>query len=248
MGLFSKLFGSSKSSVPADLSVLHTDFHSHFIPGIDDGAKTIEDAVELIKGIASFGYKKIITTPHIMSDFYQNTPEIIKAGLADVRKALKREGVDIDLQAAAEYYLDFDFENKIEQRNLLTLGDNYVLFEVSYLNAPDTLPDIIFKLQTNGYKPILAHPERYPFWYGNFNKYIELREKGVFLQLNINSLTGHYSVATKKIAEKLIDNNMVDFLGSDCHHAGHIQLMKRCVYEKHLHKLLESGTLKNSLL
>jgi len=249
MGLISKLFSkSTKTKIPADLSVLQTDFHSHFIPGIDDGAKTIEESVNLIRGISEFGYKKAITTPHIMGDFYQNTPEIINSGMEKVKQAVKDAGIEIELEAAAEYYLDYEFESKIASKNLLTFGNNYVLFEVSYLNAPDSLADIIFKLQTSGYKPILAHPERYPFWYHSFEKYEELKDKGVLLQLNINSLTGHYSPMTKKIAERLIDKNMIDFLGSDCHHEGHLQLMKKALYEKSLHKLLESGMLKNATL
>lgn len=232
----------------ADLSLLGTDVHSHFIPGIDDGAKTIEDSVAMITAMHELGYRKVITTPHVMSDFYRNTPEIIMAGLEKVRAALKEAGVPIEVDAAAEYYLDFDFEAKIEKEKLLTFGKNYLLFEVSYLNAPDNLNNIIFKLQTSGYKPVLAHPERYNFWHNDFGKYEEIKSKGALLQLNINSLTGYYSPSTKKIAEQLIDKGMVDLAGTDCHHTGHLELLKKCRYEKHLHKLLESPQLLNRTL
>lgn len=232
----------------ADLSLLGTDVHSHFIPGIDDGAKTIEDSVAMITAMHELGYRKVITTPHVMSDFYRNTPEIIMAGLEKVRAALKEAGVPIEVDAAAEYYLDFDFEAKIEKEKLLTFGKNYLLFEVSYLNAPDNLNNILFKLQTSGYKPVLAHPERYNFWHNDFGKYEEIKSKGALLQLNINSLTGYYSPSTKKIAEQLIDKGMVDLAGTDCHHTGHLELLKKCRYEKHLHKLLESPQLLNRTL
>lgn len=251
MSLFSKIFGpSATSKFPADLSVIRCDMHSHFIPGIDDGARTIEDSVAMIREFAAMGYKKVITTPHIMSDAYRNTPEIIFGGLAQVRVALKTAGIPIEIEAAAEYYMDFDFEKKIDERRLLTFGNGkYVLFELSFVNPPDSLMGIIFKLLTNGYKPILAHPERYNFWHGDFKKYEELVEKGVLLQLNFNSLSGHYGPPAQKIAERMIDQNMISFIGSDCHHLGHIEIMRnRTVFEKSLHRLIESGKLLNSTL
>ena len=184
MGLFKNIFSkSSRSKVPADLSVLNCDVHSHFIPAIDDGSISIENSVEMIKEFYNLGYKKIITTPHIMSDFYRNTPETILNGLENVRTALKNEGVSVQLEAAAEYYLDADFEKKIEEQKLLTFGKNYLLFEVSYMNAPDNLDRVIFKLMTSGYKPVLAHPERYPFWYNHFEKYEELKDKGTLHEI-----------------------------------------------------------------
>lgn len=249
MGLFGKLFTKrTTTGSPADLSVLGTDVHSHFLFGIDDGAKTIGDSVQMISIMHELGYKKVITTPHIMSDFYRNTPAIILGKLEEVRAALKQAGVPIEVEAAAEYYLDFDFERKLSEEKLLTFGRNYLLFEVSYMNPPDNLDHAIFKMQTSGYKPVLAHPERYNFWHTNFKKYEELKDKGVLLQLNINSLTGYYSPSTKKISEMLIDKGMVDLIGTDCHHMGHLELMKKCRYEKHLHKLLESGRLLNATL
>ncbi len=222
--------------------------HSHFIPGIDDGAKTIEDSIQLITELHRLGYKKIITTPHIMSDGYRNTPAIILNGLENVNKALKENNIPIAAGAAAEYYLDYDFEKKLDEGKLLTFGKNYVLFEVSYMNPPDNLYHVIFKMQTIGYKPVLAHPERYNFWHNTFDKYQDFIDKGVLLQMNINSLTGYYSIPTKKIAERMIENNMISFLGTDCHHIGHVGLMKEVVYEKHLLQLVESGKLLNNTL
>lgn len=261
MSFFSKIFGSSsKTTLPADLSILNCDVHSHFIPGIDDGSRNMEDSLNMISSFAEMGYKKVITTPHIMSDFYKNTPEIILGGLEKVKIALKENNIPVEIEAAAEYYIDFDFEEKMNRGKLLTFGKparqpdgktsdgNYVLVEISFINPPENLNDIFFKLLTNGYKPILAHPERYNFWHTDFEKYEAIIEKGVLLQLNINSLTGHYSPETKRCAERMIENNMISFLGSDCHNMGHVELMKRVVYEKSLHNLLASGKLLNSTL
>jgi protein-tyrosine phosphatase len=249
MSFFSDIFKkNSKVKTPADLSILGTDVHSHFIPGIDDGAKTMEDSLNLIRFFYEKGYKKVITTPHVMGDSYRNTPEIILGGLDKVREALHENNIPIEIDAAAEYYLDYDFEEKMKKGNLLTFGKNYVLVELSFVNAPDNLYHIFFDMQMKGYRPVLAHPERYSFWHNDFEKYEAIKDKGVLLQMNINSLTGHYSIATKRVAEEMIEKNMVDFLGSDCHHTGHTELMGHALYEKSLHELLASGKLLNPTL
>jgi len=248
MGIFSIFKKNTRLKEPVDLSLLGCDVHSHLVPNIDDGSKGLDDSVNMITKLYEMGYKKIITTPHIMSDAYRNTPETILGGLEPVKAALKEKGVPVELSAAAEYYLDFDFERKLDNEKLLTFGNNYLLFEVSYMNPPDNLYHAIFKMQTLGYKPVLAHPERYNFWHTDFEKYESFIDKGVLLQLNINSLSGYYSMATKKIAEQMIEKNMISLLGTDCHHTGHINLMKEVVYEPHLQKLMESGKLLNTTL
>jgi tyrosine-protein phosphatase YwqE len=249
MGFFSNLFGKKEKfdyEELFDFSEVRNDMHSHFLFGIDDGAKTLEDSINMIKGMKEMGYKKLITTPHIMADTYRNTPTIINEKLEIVRTRLQKENVDIEIYAAAEYYCDHEFFNMINSEELLTISsDKHLLFEVSYLNAPENFDDVIFALQSNGYRPILAHPERYPFWFNNFDKFKEIRNKGVALQVNINSLSGYYGPATKKISERLIDENMVSFLGSDCHHDGHQNLMKQALKVPHLSKLIHSGMLQN---
>lgn len=248
MSIFNIFKKNTRLPSPVDLSILNCDIHSHFIPAIDDGSVSVENSVEMITELYQLGYKKVITTPHIMGDFFRNTPENILEGLEKVRTALKTANIPVEIDAAAEYYLDFDFERKLDEEKILTFGDNYLLFEISYLNPPDNLDGIIFKLQTLGYKPVLAHPERYNYFHKTFNIYENFIDKGVLLQLNINSLTGHYSIPTKKAAEKMIDKNMISFLGSDCHHMGHLELIKKSVYEKPLQELIESGKLLNASL
>ena len=249
MGLLSIFNRKPKRlSTPVDLSVLGCDIHSHFIPGIDDGAKTIEESVEMITEMHNLGYRKIITSPHTMSDYYRNTREIILSGCENVKQALKDANVPVELSSVSEYYLDFDFERKLKEEKLLTFGNNYLLFEISYMNPPDNLFHIIFEMQLQGYKPVLAHPERYNFWHKEFEKYEAFIDKGVLLQMNINSLTGYYSHSTKKIAEQMIDKNMISLLGTDCHHMGHINLVKQVIYEPYLEKLVGSGTLLNKIL
>lgn len=246
MGFLGKLFKKKEIELePCDLASLGTDVHSHFIPGIDDGAKTMEDSLELIASMKALGYKKVITTPHVMSDYYRNTPEIILGGLEDVRKALKDAGIDIEIDAAAEYNLDADFEPRIETGELLTFGDNYVLFELPFLQEPPNIGSAVFNMQMAGYKPILAHAERYPFWFHEFGKIRELRERGVKIQLNINSLTGFYGPEVKAAGERLVEEGLVDLLGSDCHHKGHIGLLKEARKKPYMHQALELPNLIN---
>lgn len=242
------LFKSEPEKVLPDLSAIGVDMHSHLIPGIDDGAKTLEDSVELIRFMHQLGYSKLITTPHIMSDYFRNTPEIILEGLDSVRAALKENNIPVEIEAAAEYYIDDGFVQKLEEEKLLTIGkNNYLLVEVSYINPPDNVKDVMFRAQMLGYKPILAHPERYPFWYRTFEEYQSFRDMGVLLQINLNSVSGYYGPDAKRIAEKLIDNNMVDLVGSDLHHMKHAASLERVLYEKYLPKLLDLYLLNKDL-
>ena len=243
--LFSKF--SKGDSAPVDFSEVKTDMHSHLIPGIDDGAKTIEDSITLIKRLYDLGYRKAITTPHIMSDFYKNTPEIILGGLEKVRTAIANEGLNFQLEAAAEYYLDDGFMQKLENEKLLTFGNNYLLFEISYINCPDNLKEIIFQMQVHGYRPIMAHPERYPFWFNKFEEYRAFRDQGVLLQINANSLSGYYGYEAKKTAEKLIDHEQVDLIGTDMHNLTHAEALKRTTKEKSFRKLLEFNLINKHL-
>jgi protein-tyrosine phosphatase len=235
-----------KECEPLDFSVLKTDIHSHFIPGIDDGAPDMETSISLIKKMKELGYSKVITSPHVMSDFYQNSSEKILKGLNDVRAELKAQNINIEIDAAAEYYIDFEFEQKIGKDKFLTFGDNYILVELSFMEAPRNLFDIIFKLQLEGYKVVLAHPERYGYYkqedYDNFTS------RGVLLQINLLSLIGYYSIPIQKKTEQLIANNQVSFVGTDCHNMMHTELYEKCHTKKGWHDLVNSGMLLNNTL
>jgi tyrosine-protein phosphatase YwqE len=247
MGIFSGLFSRKEKLLdPAHLGVLKTDVHSHFIPGIDDGSPDMESSLELLKSMQDLGYQKVVTTPHIMSDYYKNTPEIILSGLDALRNAAVKNGITLQIEAAAEYYLDFELEGKAKRKELLTFGNNYVLFEMPFITEPPMLKRTIFEMQMAGYRPVLAHVERYTFWHRDWSRFEDMLDKGVILQLNLNSLSGHYSIPTKKIAEKLIDAGMVKLLGTDCHNMNHIELLKDTQRLPYLHKALQIQGLINS--
>ena len=240
-----KWFSKKKKQVfePIDFSILKTDMQSHFIPGIDDGAPDMETSISLIKKMQELGYSKLITSPHVMSDFYQNSNETILNGLADIRAELKLQNINIEIDAAAEYYIDFDFEQKIGKEKFLTFGDSYILVELSFMEAPKNLFEIIFKLSLEGYKVVLAHPERYAFF--TMNDYEELANRGVLLQINLLSIIGYYSPQTEQKTKDLIANDMVSFVGSDCHNMQHADLYKKCQTKKAWHDLCNSGKLLN---
>ena len=156
------------------------------------------------------------------------------------------ENIDVELEAAAEYYLDFDFEAKVKEGKLLKFGQNYVLFELSMMSAPDFLDRIIFEMRTNGLNPVLAHVERYPYWHNDLEQFEKLMDMGVLLQLNITSLGGQYGPQCKKVAKSLVDNNMIDFLGTDCHNLNYVEMLKISLTDPHLHRLLQSEKLLNA--
>jgi protein-tyrosine phosphatase len=231
------------------VSPLKVDIHSHLLPGLDDGAQSMVDSLELLQHFEALGYQKVYTTPHIMSDFYRNTPEGIRKKLEELRKAAKEEHIQVEIGAAAEYYLDEVFYEQLDRpEELLTFGDNYILFETGFINQPAILLEALFKIQSQGFKPVFAHPERYAYLQGNYRMAAELAERGALLQINLNSLVGYYSPMAKKTAEKLIDDGLVSFVGSDMHNSKHMDALYDAVNTKYFDKLLTQDLLNNSLL
>jgi tyrosine-protein phosphatase YwqE len=249
MGLFGKLFGGKEEALaPFDLSVFKADMHSHLIPGIDDGSKSMDESIAMLAKFESLGYKKVITTPHIMSDYFKNTPEIILAGLENVQKTAAELNLSIEVEAAAEYYFDETLLDRLAKKEkLLTFGDNYVLFEFSFHSEPNHIEKLFFEFLTQGYKPVLAHFERYAFLFGALDKAAEWREKGINIQMNFNSLGGHYGPEVKKQAQALVDNKLIDFVATDCHRMDHLMILEESLTKPYFHKLGELE-LKNSEL
>ncbi len=232
------IFGSSTAQQES-FGALGVDMHSHVLPGLDDGADTLHDSLEMVKALQALGYRKLIMTPHIMSDFYKNTPADIRERLQLLDNAVKEAGITMELGCAAEYYLDEGFLEKLTAgEELLTFGDNYLLFETSFINEPLNLREAIFQMCAKGYKPVLAHPERYSYFYGKFADLLALRELGVLFQPNINSLTGYYTPGAKDITQKLIEEGVVDFLGTDAHSLRHTDALKKALSNKYLTKAL----------
>lgn len=236
---------SSKQNEPISI---FTDVHSHLLPGIDDGVKTIEESIEVIQHLSSLGFKKLITTPHIMSDYYKNSPEIIREKLYEVKKAVLSANIPIEIEAAAEYYLDEYFYKLISDGDeLLTFGDNYVLFETSFSVEPLILKEVIFKLSSAGYKPVFAHPERYIYLQEKKQLLDELIDQGLLFQLNVLSLTGYYSKQVQKMAKGLIEKKAIAFVGSDSHNMLQASELKSAYSCKLAHQIDVSQLLNDTL-
>lgn len=249
MSFFKTLFGSKNTVNLSSLNHFKVDFHSHLIPAIDDGVKTKEEAITIIKKLASLGYEKIITTPHIQKGVYNNNATNINAGLKLVKNEIKQAQINIRFEAAAEYFVDEFFINKIETEPLLTFGNNHILIEQSFQSKSIHLSDAIFKLGINNYKPILAHPERYFYMHSkNLEQYKALKDKGVLLQLNLFSLVGKYGKQAQQAAEQLINANLIDFVGTDLHNPTQLNLLDLCLKNKYVKKLLTNKHIKNNQL
>ena len=213
--MISRLLKSFSNSTDCKLPFT-TDLHSHLIPFIDDGAKSLEETLDLLKQYREIGIKKLITTPHIMSHRYLNTKEGILEAHNQLISVLQQHNIDIDLQVAAEYYYDEHFFDLIQSNELLSFSDNYILFELSYYTAPIGLENIVSQLLDKGYKPILAHPERYRF-YSTKEHYHRLKDMGLLLQINAISYAGFYGKNVQKSVELILKEGLVDFVGSDVH-------------------------------
>lgn len=239
-------FRKSKAVVTPSLQV---DIHSHLLPGLDDGVSSFEEAAEIILNFQELGYSRIITTPHVMSDAYRNTPQTIQDKLAGLNEYLRQRSIIMSVTAAAEYYLDESLLKMIEtSQPLLTFGEKYLLFETNFITEPFNLKEFIFLAATRGYKLILAHPERYLYLQNNLGKVQDLMDRGVLMQMNISSLTGYYSRPVQQMAYKLIDKGMVHWLGSDCHHLQQIRLMRDAATSRYFRKALTLPLLNNSLI
>lgn len=210
-----------------------TDIHSHLLPGIDDGAPTIDETSMLIKGLEEIGFKRFVTTPHVMGDVWKNTSDGITQTLASTISGLEIPSIGTRLKAAAEYMIDAEFWDLFKREKLLCLKDNYVLVEISYLHPPIQLYDVIFELQVAGYQPVLAHPERYNFYHEpTLSHYKKLKKAGCLFQMNMLSATGYYGERVAKTADLLLKHSLIDFVGSDVHHARHLEYMHKKVVLK----------------
>ena len=259
MNIWKQLFGGKRTatsdglSAAQSLGALGTDMHSHLLPGLDDGAETLTHSLDLSRELRALGFRKLVMTPHVMGDFYKNTPEGIRAALALLQVAAAEAGLsDVVLECAAEYYLDEWLGQKLANgTELLSFGGDkkYLLLETSYLNEPFNLQKSIFELKAAGYRPVLAHPERYVYLYGRFAELEKMRQEyGILLQLNLNSLAGYYSPAARKVAEKLVDASLVDFVGTDTHHLRHTAMLaKKTQHLPYFRKLLALPLLNTTL-
>jgi tyrosine-protein phosphatase YwqE len=247
--VFLKSLFKNKGTATTDLSWLGTDIHSHLLPGIDDGAPDLATSLELLKGLADLGYKKVVTTPHVFWEMYPNTSEIIGEKEQLLKSAAAEAGIEVAFSAAAEYFIDGHFAQQLaDKKPLRTVHDNMVLVEFSMLTAPMDLQDVLFQMQLQGYQPLIAHPERYTYLSHRPAFFDELKNSGCLFQLNLLSLTPHYGTSVQALAEYLLKQNLYDYAGTDLHRDKHLQALKTLAASPMYARLKNSTQLKNHLL
>lgn len=241
------LFRKQKD-LPVDFTSLEADMHAHLLPGIDDGAPDMATTLTLIQGLRELGYRKLFATPHIMHELYPNKRGDILRLRDQVLEAMQRAHIlSIEFDAAAEYFVDEHFDELQKKEALLTLPGSRVLIELSFHQPYPAFHRVLFELQMNGYQPVLAHPERYPYFHTPDDFY-RLKHQGCAFQVNILSLTGYYGNDMMKTARMLHQNGWIDFLGTDLHHERHLGNLKNACTNELVAHALQSENLQNRFL
>ena len=208
------------------------DIHSHLLPGIDDGATDISNTIKLLEGIRKIGFTKCILTPHTLPEIWENTSDGIKETFHTTKNNLEEPLQTMLHHAASEYMINEAFLDRLHSEPLLTIKDNIVLIEMSYMNPPLALKEIIFEIQIKGYQPLLAHPERYLFYHQDTKMYTTLKELDVKFQMNLLSSVGYYGSKVAIAADFLLKENYIDFVGTDVHHMKHIEAFENKIIVK----------------
>lgn len=204
------------------------DIHNHILPGIDDGAKNTEESLQLIKGFREFGVKDFICTPHIMHNYYDNTPKTIKQSFKKLKKTLREKAMtNVNIKFAAEHMIDDNFEHILEEDKIMPLNSNHLLIEMSYLQPSINFETSVGKIQNRQYFPVFAHPERYHYLNIDYGKYSYYKSLGIKFQLNMLSLSNYYGKEIHKTAIKLLNEGLYDFIGSDVHSQKHLAQIKK---------------------
>lgn len=219
--------------------------HSHILPGIDDGAPDTDTSITLIKGMMNAGIRNFMGTPHIMADIHRNNRETITNAYNKLQQALTANDVDVTVKFAAEYMIDEGFQDHLQAGNLLTVFDNKILIETPFYHEPIDIANILFQIDTAGYKAILAHPERYHFIDDKLKVLDKYLDRDIALQLNILSLSGYYGSKEKEVATRLLDAGMYRFVGSDLHHSRHLNRITTMVLDRKVVDKLEKLAWEN---
>lgn len=246
------MFSFFKKSTPVisdALSCIGADMHNHLLPGIDDGSPDVATSLFLLESLMQLGYHTVYCTPHVLGQIHPNTPATISQAFTQLKAATDEKGWQSLKGFSAEYMIDFDFESILADQQIVSLPGKRILIEMSFAVESPNIRDMIFQLQTKGYEPILAHPERYPYYFDRFEKYESFVDAGADLQINILSLGGYYGKASQKLAEKLLDEQLVTWVGTDLHHEKHMAALQKLATNKHIIKQLERiKNLKNRSL
>ena len=235
-------------NAPDEPCFWQTDIHSHLLPGVDDGVQTEEQTLEILRQLEAWGIRRVITTPHVNQDWYPNMPPVLAEGEQLLRNLVARNDLKLSIDVAAEYLIDDLFLQLLETDQLRSFGtERFLLIETGWASAPHFMETILFRIQTKGYKPILAHPERYPYYFNELPAIAKLRDMGCLLQLNWGSMTGRYGSKVKAQAHHLLKNKWIDFIGSDLHRPTDLRSLET-LFTAADYQLLRQQPLRNHLI
>ena len=229
--------------------MLGTDMHNHLIPCVDDGSRSTEESIACIRTMQQLGYKRIYITPHFQSPRFPNNEDDIKQRYESLRAALAEKGVTMEMAGVAgEYRIDDSFAHRMESSSFLKINDKYVLVELSLHQQRMGVEEVMFDMQMKGYEVILAHPERYPYFNVHSQKTEQLKEQGVYFQLNILSLNGFYGESAQRRAIDFLNAGWVEFMGTDMHNTTYAQALTDAARNKRIRKILETHKFLNTEL
>ncbi len=245
-----------KKTIPEDRPKpdpsLRVDVHAQLLPGRQDGTDSVEHSITLLREMAALGFRKVITTLHVMDGFYQNTCDSITAAATLLKYELHKAQVEIEVEAAAEYFLDINLLRMLYSKtDMLTFGNasgqRYLLFDTSLVKRPYELDKVIAAIQHRNLVPVMAHPEQYIYLQKNPEAVQLLHYQGVRLQVNLLSLTGNPSREARHLAEWMIDRRLVSFIGTDICHESQLPVVRQAQRLPYYRKALEMGLLNDSL-
>lgn len=194
------------------------DFHNHIIFDVDDGAQDIEQSIKMLKEAQEAGITDVILTPHYMEEYYEVGTKAIAKRMEIINQEIEKNNINIKLHQSNEVYITSNIINLLKNERVSTVaGSKYVLMETPMLQVPMNFRQIIYDLKSNGYIPVIAHPERYEYIQKNPQIVYDLIQDGVLFQSNIGSIIGIYGNNAKKTIKKLLKHKMVHFIGTDTH-------------------------------
>jgi len=240
------MFRFFRNSKRNQIQHVQVDIHAHLIPNLDDGPKSMEESVSLIRGLIELGYETLYATPHVYEEYYPNDRLDVLAGFEALQRTIKRLKYDIKLFPAAEYFLDEHFLKLLEKKELLAISNKYLLVEDAFYERKDLIENYVFQILVNGYRPILAHPERYLHIAKNKDRFTKLKEMGCLFQLNLLSPTGYYGTEVKRLAKYLLKKGYIDFVGTDLHNEPQLKQLRQFKVSNTYRNLLANYNFRNN--